>query len=151
MVPETKVCSKCGIEKDIGLYSARKDSADGKRKQCKTCHSLDVTTWHKAHRRNPRVLVSIDQRKKRQKEWRKENSERLHAKAKQWAEANKAKVLETQRRASESLSDRYVRNVIAGQDRGLYQSITKELIALKREQIQLARLTRKIKKEIANV
>ncbi len=34
---ETKVCSKCGIEKEVCEFYNRKKSRDGKRPECKIC------------------------------------------------------------------------------------------------------------------
>lgn len=36
---KTKVCSKCGLEKDIDEFSKHKSKRDGLRSYCKTCQS----------------------------------------------------------------------------------------------------------------
>lgn len=42
----TKVCVKCGIEKDIDLFAKGKNYKDGRRGTCKRCHTDYVINYY---------------------------------------------------------------------------------------------------------
>jgi hypothetical protein len=44
---DTKTCSKCGVEKDIGEYSSDRTRSDRLHHQCKAC----MSSYRKAHRK----------------------------------------------------------------------------------------------------
>jgi hypothetical protein len=67
---ETKVCSKCGEEKEIILFRKRKDSKDGYRKECKECSSIDG----KKYRDNNKEWVKV----KKKKDYTKNREKRLN-------------------------------------------------------------------------
>lgn len=39
---QTKVCSKCGVEKEVGGFSPRKNAKDGFRWNCRECRELNI-------------------------------------------------------------------------------------------------------------
>ena len=43
----TKVCIRCGEEKELELFTKAKKYADGRRKYCKKCHSEYMTKYYK--------------------------------------------------------------------------------------------------------
>ena len=45
----TKICSKCNIEKDINLFGLRKNRKSGVRSHCKECCHIYNTTVKKKH------------------------------------------------------------------------------------------------------
>lgn len=47
---ETKVCSRCGVEKSVNEFYKRLSSADGLRTDCKLCGKLDTERWRKTNR-----------------------------------------------------------------------------------------------------
>lgn len=65
---ETKVCSKCKLEKERSDFHRRKELRDGLRSQCKECSKKSVRKW-----------IEKDPVKNRERvaEWRKENKERM--------------------------------------------------------------------------
>lgn len=56
---ETKVCSRCGEEKELTLFRKRKDSKDGHRKECKICSSIG----DKKYRDNNKEWVKFRKKK----------------------------------------------------------------------------------------
>ena len=56
---ETKVCSRCGEEKELTLFRKRKDSKDGHRKECKICSSIS----DKKYRDNNKEWVKFRKKK----------------------------------------------------------------------------------------
>lgn len=85
---ETKVCSKCGKEKETCEFRKRKDSKDGFRSECKECSYL---IWKKYRDKNSELIKNkkkddyIKNRKKildRVKKYRKENIDIIREKDK---------------------------------------------------------------------
>jgi len=69
----TKICSKCGIRKNIEEFTNRKSSPDGKTSECKVCRAeyrrnntdkINETkrTYYKTYMSNPKVKQSIKAR-----------------------------------------------------------------------------------------
>ena len=56
---ETKVCSKCNLEKELSNFRKRKDSKDGFRTECKQCSYL---VWKKYKDNNDEKIK--DQKRK---------------------------------------------------------------------------------------
>jgi len=61
-----KICSKCKIEKDFSEFYKRKDTKDGLRQQCKSCHN----EVNKIHYQN-----NCEKVKERVKIWKENNKE----------------------------------------------------------------------------
>jgi hypothetical protein len=78
-----KFCIKCGIEKDINLFSKRKISKDGYRNDCKDCCREYKRIW------------SIENYK--------ENKEVMREKSKIWRQNNPDKVKESNKKSRESI------------------------------------------------
>lgn len=55
-----KVCSKCGIEKDLieGFY-VHKGKTDGRYSACKTCHNAATKAWTKANPKAAGMVLTI--------------------------------------------------------------------------------------------
>ena len=75
----TKVCSKCGIEKDVGEFHRNKSKKDGLSGECKVC----VKAWRDAN---------LEAVKAGQKAWREANPEAAKANNKAWRETNREAV-----------------------------------------------------------
>lgn len=65
---QTKVCTKCGVEKEINCFTKQKGGKDGIRSYCKECASISI------------------------KAYRSENKDIVNKKKKQWADLNKDKM-----------------------------------------------------------
>lgn len=73
-----KVCSKCKQEKELDEYSNSKDTLDGKQRQCRECQK----DYYKENREK---LLN------KQKQYQKENSEKVKKTKKKYREKNKDK------------------------------------------------------------
>ena len=51
---ETKICTKCGIEKPLSAFCKHKKAKDGLCERCKICHCEDVKMAY--HKKHPKVL-----------------------------------------------------------------------------------------------
>lgn len=68
-----KRCTKCGVEKELELFSRDRRRADGRRSYCKTCGAEKERTWYEA------------------------NKERVAETGRAWYEANRKRKSETGR------------------------------------------------------
>ena len=92
---ETKICSKCKIEKSICEFNNRKTSKDGKRSSCKECDNEDVKKW----RQNNKEKTKQQQQRRLKKYWQKNldrgekyrenNKEKTLTRSRNWRENNK--------------------------------------------------------------
>lgn len=91
-----KVCSKCGIEKDLVEFSKSNDKKDGLRSQCKACFKLyqqankeqinkHSKTWREANKEKTKAYYEAN--KENKKTYREANKEKI----KTYYEANKEK------------------------------------------------------------
>lgn len=55
MMEETKVCSKCGVEKPLVEFGKRKTSKDGRRGECKECNNA----YHKYRSENGDIIQQL--------------------------------------------------------------------------------------------
>lgn len=63
-----KICSKCGLEKDISQFYKRKDTKDGLRSDCKECRNLENKKY---------VDINKDYISEYNRKYREENKDRL--------------------------------------------------------------------------
>ena len=80
---EKKICSKCGIEKDVCEFNTRKTSKDGYRGYCKKCH-LDYSEKY--------INEHTEKYKKYQDEYHSNNVETHRLKSTEYYQNNKEKV-----------------------------------------------------------
>jgi hypothetical protein len=96
---ETKICSKCSIEKPLTEYHKHPETKDKLKKNCKSCCKL----YHQANRE--RRLTQMKQRSIEKKDELKiysqqyylENKERIKSKVKEYQLNNKEKILANKR------------------------------------------------------
>jgi hypothetical protein len=112
---ETKICKKCGVEKNVSEFYSQKTRKDGKRSSCKLCMSSYTKNWRinnpnkvlentRKYNSENKELVNINSRKWREKnkdseiirnrEWKKLNEEKVKESKKIWREKNKEKIKE---------------------------------------------------------
>jgi len=68
-----KVCTKCGVSKDLSEFYNLKRSRDGKQWWCKECCAL----YNKEHQVNAYEFIDMSVIKYKHDKWHKENKERL--------------------------------------------------------------------------
>ena len=130
-----KTCTKCGVWKGFGEFAPRKDSRDGRVGQCRPCRNGSI------------------------------NATANRARAKAWKQANRDRFREVNRPGKRSRNARYRKRnpdvakrhaktknarltdaVVANRLHLRVSDCDRELIELKREQLQLHRLLRDFKK-----
>ena len=145
-----KKCSKCGEIKAVELFGVGSN-------QCRSCIKARAKARAKAYREaNPdKVKAAVkayreanpDKVKAVVKAWQDANPDKVKATKKAWADANRDKVKAVtkakDKKRIENLTDGYVTSVL----KLTKAQTTPELIASKREQLILIRLTREIKNE----
>ncbi len=97
---EIKICSKCGIEKDISEFYKNKDSLDGLRSNCKECQNKNSTNWRKNNHKEYKNI---------HKKFLEKNPGISYEYQKKWNNKNKDKVKEYR---SNYLKDRYHQDVL---------------------------------------
>jgi hypothetical protein len=74
-----KVCSKCGVEKELCKFHKSTRCKDGYRERCKECRKVDTTLYYQNN---------INKIKERITEYRKNNPEKVKEGLKQYREKN---------------------------------------------------------------
>lgn len=118
MTPESKVCSKCGIEKPMEEFHKQRGCAFGRRPDCKACCVRRAQKWaddnpervkanHARHQRDNAERLSRESREYREahkeqlsryhKENHKKNRTRNLLRSRAWHHANKSRVRELSR------------------------------------------------------
>lgn len=85
---ETKICSKCGINKELSEFGKRKDSKSGFRSECKSCFKEYHKSWRVS---NPKKYLQYDER------YKKNNPTSFNLKKKTYKEKHKEKIREYNR------------------------------------------------------
>lgn len=80
---EGKVCTKCGIFKDLGEYHKHSGMSDGRRPSCKECRKLDTKKYIEENKdkissySKKYYLENKDYIKSKTKRWKRDNPERV--------------------------------------------------------------------------
>ena len=94
MVAETKVCSRCGKEKGLGEFYAKKKSRDGKTSHCKVCHDAWTKSWRLANPEKDResarrrYAANPEGMREKRRKWGMANPEKLKEQRRKWRAAN---------------------------------------------------------------
>ena len=109
---ETKVCSRCELEKPVTEYYSDKNKKDGLCTMCKPCKKLGNKNSYLRHR-NTRLNDVKAYRKankkkiaEREKQYRKANNKKIAEREKQYRKANKEKIAEQQKKYYEVNKDK---------------------------------------------
>jgi len=87
---ETKICSKCRVEKGVCDFGNDKYNIDGLTYQCKTCRKINTKKWQQ---NNPdKYVESKIKNIEVSKKWTKLNPEKNREKNKKWEKNNQDKV-----------------------------------------------------------
>jgi len=96
-----KICSKCGLEKDISEFYKRKDSIDGYHGVCKECN--------KKYREENKEHIK-EYNKEYNKKWYEENKEHIKEQRKEYYEENKERIKEYYEENKERIKEYYEDN-----------------------------------------
>jgi hypothetical protein len=95
---ETKICKKCGVEKNINEFNLRVDSKDGHRNECKICKNDKDKIYYTGN---------ITKKLIYQREYSKNNHEHIKLWVKKYREENKEKINEIARENSKKYREKY--------------------------------------------
>jgi hypothetical protein len=103
MMKMSKVCTKCGIEKDEGEFSLRKDTGN-RRNDCKICFNTRTSTWCKLNKDKHNAYGAayrernIEKIRAKNRVYARINYDRDHSKKKEYRIRNREKENERQSR-----------------------------------------------------
>lgn len=94
---DTKVCSKCGVEKALCEFSKCKTCKQGKNSRCKLCKRAEGKAYREVNKQKEKERLAAyyklnkESCKARNKRWREANKEKEQERGRRWREANKEK------------------------------------------------------------
>lgn len=92
---ETKICSKCKVEKDVCEFNKRITSKDGKRSSCKECDNEGIKKWRQNNKEKLKLQRQRYTKKHHQKnldrgkKYRENNKEKNLIRSSNWRKENK--------------------------------------------------------------
>jgi len=106
-----KVCSRCGIEKNIDYFYKNRTNPDGLNYYCKECKKQYDKEWYQNHREE-RIKYSQrpevkKYRKEYQKEWRKDNPERKKESDKKWYQKHRKEIIRGSKKYRKNNPEKY--------------------------------------------
>lgn len=127
---ETKICTKCGEEKELDLFFNNKSKKDGKQSQCKEC----VREANRKYR-----LENPEKATESVRKWQLENPEKVRGYARKCKLENPEKAREYVRKSRRELKPGYVKALLRAQFNIPASETTPLDIKEKREQLQFHR------------
>lgn len=160
----TKVCTKCGVDKELGEYWKAKFGKFGRASVCKICRGKYYTKYSTANsdlikkRRDARKSAkkeydklyregNKDKIRESKKIYRDLNRESIYKKRtesgdfKRYRESNREKLVANAQKQRDKLGDIYVKKTLRQQN----IPITPETIELKKEQLTVLRIKNRLK------
>jgi hypothetical protein len=149
---KTKICSKCGEEKELVEFKKDRTKKDGLYSSCKDCvavyRSRDDVKKRDREAKRAYWRANPQKQKESAMRYRQKNKDRLYEKRQQWLKGNKEYIKKYNHFNTDNLTDVYV---IANlrQRKGVPLSTVdikrnKKLIDINRKQLQLKRIKRQI-------
>ncbi len=115
-----KICTKCGVEKEVSEFYKRKDTIkNGYRGECKKCHAIKSLEWSAKNPEKRKQILTKSFKKRykadpdklnnRVKDWREKNPDKLKQSKQAWRAINKEKESQDKKQKIKSLDDGYVK------------------------------------------
>lgn len=108
---ETKICSKCGVKKDINDFYKKNDSKDGCYSYCKKCSSIIRKQYYEKNKENSKLKMKEYYQKNKNKirnfnqKWYFEHQQEMKEYNKKYFNKNKDKLLKQQKEYYENNKD----------------------------------------------
>jgi hypothetical protein len=155
----TKVCTKCGEEKELSEFSKCKRHKSGILNMCKKCCNEKNKKWRgsnpeKAKQQNNYYKKHPELVKEYKRKWIENNPEKRKLGLKKWRDEHKKEIIEAEKirksKWREMLGDIYVKDKLRRQINSIgldieTSDITPDLIELKRQEIRLKRIQIQLK------
>jgi phage/plasmid-associated DNA primase len=156
---DCKTCTKCGESKPLDAFYAEKRNKDGRTGSCKSCADATSRAWAKANpekvRANAEAWVQRhpEKRKAASRQWHanhpdksraaadRRDREKLLAGQAAWRARNAEQLQARAKAVVAKLAPSYIANTL----RIPLDELTPELLALKREKIEMHRISKQIK------
>lgn len=145
-----KTCTKCGEVKALDAFHSHKSKKDGLGSNCNSCSIARNKIWRQNNKDKEKLIHSIWYAKNKEKAkvkiyaWRKENPEKVSVYRNKWRKENPEKIKEQENRSRDKLLPGYVAITL----KMPVASIPPEMLAMKRQQLEIHRLLGKFKTEI---
>jgi hypothetical protein len=94
---ESKVCSKCNIEKEVCNFHKWKYGPDGYKRDCKECRKIETKTYYKNNNENIKLVVS---------NYRKNNQDKVKKLGKKIYERDKERILMVNKKYKDNNKDK---------------------------------------------
>jgi len=89
----SKICTKCKIEKDVTEFHANKQAKDGKASNCKCCRKISQENWRlKSNYNKSYYDKNSDIIKKRASQYKKDNPEKVKQVRREYYQNNRATI-----------------------------------------------------------
>jgi len=127
----TKICTKCGIEKDIDEFGLNSGKKDGHYCYCKKCKHIIDKKYRDLH-------------KEKINEYHQINKEKINEHTKKYYQINKGKKIEYSRKYRQDLKDSYVRKLIIARNGLKKEDIPSKMVDLYKILVLIYRESKKI-------
>jgi len=154
----TKVCSQCGVEKDIDKYGIQSRNKDLHSSECKRCRQarrerdrVKTKEYNKRYRDKNRDKLNkynVNYRKENKEKinnWREMNREKINISSCNWSHRNREKINLRNKKYPQEMPDFYIINLIKRSIDISHADITKTLIDLKKSELKLKRAIKHVR------
>ena len=144
---KTKVCTKCGVEKEMDLYPPDKRASDKKASQCRKCKILACKEYRKKHpekakqKRRETYLNNYEKVRLTAEIYREKNIKQIRKKHNEFNRINRKKIVLKRRDEINNLEDTYISQILCqAVNNGIHRSIIPDWLRdLKRLQLNIRR------------
>lgn len=146
---QTKVCTKCGVEKDLEEFHNDRRGKYGRTSRCKRCVKQYSSSWYSKNVESYLVscqkykLDNSDRLNLYQKAYREKNRELLHDRNISWRMNNPDKV--SSHRSKELRSYAYAKRLFTATIGLRIKDVPKELVEIKHVQLLIKRKVKEMK------
>ena len=151
----TKHCTRCGQVKRCAEFHKHRGTRDGLTKWCKECNKAHALAYRTANLdkvqekdRLRAAAMTTHAKNAKHKSWRDRNRERVRLYASAEARALYARNPEKYREISKACAEQMTPAYVAGVMRIKVEELTPGILAPKREQLFICRLSRQLKESV---
>lgn len=112
ILPQSKICTKCGLDRPLSEYHKHKRGKYGLQPRCKTCLLEENAAYKSSHREEGRIYNKVYYAQNREKvlaytsQWAKDNKDKRNEQMRRWREANPERAKEIRARSHEAHKDK---------------------------------------------
>jgi 5-methylcytosine-specific restriction endonuclease McrA len=112
ILPQSKICTKCGLDKPLSEYHKHRRGKYGLQPRCKACLLEENSVYKSSHREEGRAYNKTYYEQNREKvlaytsQWAKDNRDKRNEQMRHWREANPERAKEIRARSHEAHKDK---------------------------------------------